>query len=321
MTALTSGNSAMADPSELARAAQNGIALRREAGLQHDAVHDATPGIAPEAIASFDQTVTKFLPLDRMRRERDSLRSAYEAAKPYSHVVMDGFFDEVLLDRIVTDFPRRDSRDWINYDTPHETKQTSRGIAGLSPFTQLLFLQLCSESFLQHIRYITGFSDLVMDPIFHGGGLHESVRGGWLNIHADWTKHPALPLTRRLNLIIYLNRDWDLSWGGELELWHPDAKTCGAKVPPLFNRAVLFPTTSETLHGFPTPLACPADRTRKSISVFYWSPDPDALKEGAYITFLPGKKRTRMRAFLHSLTPPIAFKARETLLKSVRGGK
>ncbi|MGA7384849.1 MAG: 2OG-Fe(II) oxygenase [Methylocella sp.] len=270
---------------------------------------------------AFDQVVATLLPLARMQRERDSLRAAYAAGRPYPHIVVDGFFDEAVLDRIVIEFPKRDGRDWITWDTTNELKQTSRGIGGLSPFTQLFFMQLCSEPFLEHIRYITGLPDLVLDPLFHGGGLHESVRGGWLNIHADWTKHPALPLTRRLNLIIYLNRDWDLSWGGDLELCDPASKTCGARVAPLFNRAVFFPTTSETLHGFPSPLTCPGNRTRKSISVYYWSPDPEALKEGAYITFLPGKKRTRMRALLRSLTPPIIFKAGGALLRSLRGNK
>lgn len=270
---------------------------------------------------AFDRTVESMLPLDRLRRERDALRATYIAAKPFPHVVMDHFFDENVLDRAIADFPRRQARDWISYETKHESKQTSRGITQLSPFTQLLFLQLCSEPFLEHIRHITGFPDLLMDPLFHGGGLHESTRGGWLNIHADWTKHPSLPLTRRLNLIIYLNRDWQPEWRGELELCDPVTKVCGASVLPVFNRAVLFPTTSETLHGFPTPLACPADRTRKSISVFYWSPDPEAMKDAAYITFLPGKKRTRFRALLHSLTPPIAFKARTALANAVRPRK
>ena len=158
---------------------------------------------------AFDQVVATLLPLARMQRERDFLRAAYAAGRPYPHIVVDGFFDEAVLDRIVIEFPKRDGRDWITWDTTNELKQTSRGIGGLSPFTQLFFMQLCSEPFLEHIRYITGLPDLVLDPLFHGGGLHESVRGGWLNIHADWTKHPALPLTRRLNLIIYLNRDWD----------------------------------------------------------------------------------------------------------------
>lgn len=270
-------------------------------------------------VEQIQTAVARLLPLDRMQRERDCLRAAYAAAKPYPHIVVDGFFDEAMLDLIVSEFPKRDARDWISWDTPNELKQTSRGISGLLPFTQLFFLQLCSEPFLEHIRYITGFPDLAFDPLFHGGGLHESVRGDWLNIHTDWTKHPVLPLTRRLNLIIYINRDWDLSWGGDLELYDPASKTCGARVAPLFNSAILFPTTSETFHGFSSPLTCPGNRTRKSISVYYWTPDSEALKESAHINFLPGKKRTRMRALLRSLTPPIAFKiahkAREALLK------
>src|SRR5262245_53625812 len=208
---------------------QNTLPIRSEHEGDNP-IREATVMPVSAAGASFDRAVVRFLPLDRMQREGEALRAAYAAAKPYPHIVMDGFFDEAVLDRIVTEFPKHDERDWIDYDTRHELKQTSRGIGGLSPFTQLVFMQLCSAAFLKHIRYITGFSDLVSGPLSHGGGFHESVRGGWLNIHADWTKHPALPLTRRLNLIIYLNRNWDLSWGGDLELWDPATKVCGAHV-------------------------------------------------------------------------------------------
>jgi len=140
-------------------------------------------------------------------------------------------------------------------------------------------------------------------------------------LHADWTKHPVLPLTRRLNLIIYLNRDWDEAWGGALELRSPGAAEAGAKVAPLFNRAVIFPTTSETLHGFPDPMTNPADRSRQSISLFYWSPDPEALAEAQFISFLPGNRGTRTKAALRSLIPPAAFTARDALRGLLRGRK
>ncbi len=256
-------------------------------------------------------------PATRLKSQRDALRARYPAAKPFPHVVIDNLFDDVVLDRIVAEFPKKEERDWITWDTAHEVKQTSRGIARLSPFTQLFFLQLCSEPFMQVVRDITGLPDLVADPLFHGGGLHESVRGSWLNIHADYTNHPALPLTRRLNLIVYLNRDWDAAWGGALELWDSATKVCGARVEPIFNRAVLFPTTSHTLHGFPTPISCPSDRSRMSVSVFYWSPDPEALKEGKYINFLPGEGRTRLQSFMRSLTPPIALAASDKLRRAL----
>jgi hypothetical protein len=100
---------------------------------------------SPASSLSFEHDLSGILPLGRMGRDRESFRAAYGTAKPYPHVVMDGLFDEAVLDRVVAEFPKRDGRDWINYDNPNELKQTSRGIFGLSPFTQLLCLQLFSR--------------------------------------------------------------------------------------------------------------------------------------------------------------------------------
>lgn len=270
---------------------------------------------------SFDAVIARLVPLQRLMREKDVLRERYLAAKPYPHLILDGYFDDDALDRIASEFPSKEERDWIAYDTAHELKQTSRGISGLHPFTQQFLLQTCSREWLSTLGEITGVDDLVADPLFLGGGLHESFRGGWLNMHTDWTKHAALPLTRKLNMIVYLNRDWDPSWGGALELWDPETKECGAKVDPIFNRAVIFPTTDYTLHGFPNPMTCPEDRSRKSVSLFYWSPAREAIKDGTYITFLPGNGRTKRAAFLRSLIPPIAFQAVDTLKRVLTGQK
>lgn len=270
----------------------------------HDLRHD--PG--------FDAAVAGMVPFARLVAERHATSERYRAAQPYPHVVLDGLFDPRVLDRVAADFPGPTTpAGWVQYDTANEIKRTSRGLIGVPAYANAFLWQLCSEPFLEWLREVTGIEDLVADPMFHGGGLHESFRGGWLNIHADWTQHPHLPLVRRLNLIVYLNRDWDEEWGGALELWAPGAGEAGARVAPLFNRAVLFPTTAETLHGFPTPMRCPPDRSRRSASVFYWSPDPDAVKRGAPITFLPGQKRTRLKAFARSLVPPIAFQLRDGL--------
>jgi hypothetical protein len=226
-----------------------------------------------------------------------------------------------VLDRVAAEFPGRHGRDWLSYDTSNEIKQTSRGVIDLPAFSQTFLWQMCALPMMRFLRGVTGHDDLCVDPVFHGGGMHESFRGGWLNIHADWTQHPVLPFTRRLNMIIYLNRDWDPAWGGALELWDAKDTSAGAKVEPVFNRAVIFPTTAETLHGFPDPMTCPADRSRRSVSLFYWSPDPEAIKEGAPITFLPGKRQTRMRALVRSFIPPVAFAARDGVKTLLRGGR
>ena len=279
--------------------------------------------LAPQphsSVDSFDDVVARMVPIARLTAEQDEIRARYWAAKPYPHVVLDGFFDERILDRMASEFPDRDRRDWLHWDTDNENKQTSRGAANLSPFTQTFLWQMCSAPMMAFLEHVSGFNDLVMDPMFHGGGLHESFRGGWLNMHVDYTKHPVLPLVRRTNLIIYLNRDWDPAWGGALELWDSATKSCGAKVEPVFNRAVLFPTEG-TLHGFPNPMTCPGNVSRKSISFFYWGTDPEAVKQGAYINFLPGNRRARRAAFLRSLVPPIAHSARRSLKTLLSKGR
>lgn len=284
------------------------------------AVVQARDAAAPPA---FDSEVARMIPFARLVAERHELAARYRAGSPFPNLVLDGLFDPAVLGRVAADFPGAVTPPgWVQYDTANEIKRTSRGLIGVPAYANAFLWQLCSEPFLAWLREVTGIEDLVADPMFHGGGLHESFRGGWLNIHADWTQHPHLPLLRRLNLIVYLTPDWQEDWGGALELWSPGATDPGARVAPLFNRAVLFPTTAETLHGFPNPLRCPPDRSRRSASVFYWSPDPEAVKQGAPITFLPGMRRTRLRALARSFVPPVAFQLRDALRTAFarRGG-
>ena len=153
--------------------------------------------------------------LDRLRDESELLRQAYKQARPYPHLVLDNLFSPQLLERLVAEFPQAENRDWLVWDTEHELKTTSKGIDGLSIFTQMFCLWLNSRAVIDAIEPIVGINNLVGDPLFHGAGLHEMYRNGWLEMHADYTRHFSLPLMRRFKLLIYLNQDWDPSWGGD----------------------------------------------------------------------------------------------------------
>ena len=218
------------------------------------------------------EAMSALCPLARLRTASEQFRTEYEKAEPYPHLVIDGLYDEAVLDRILNEFPERQSRDWLVWDTEHEYKTTSRGITGLSTFTQLFFIMHQTSDFISVLEQVTGIDKLLPDPLFYGAGLQEVFRGGWLDIHSDYTHHPAaLPLRRRVNVLIYLNRDWDREWGGDIELWDYGTRQCGARYAPLFNRILIFPTTSKTLHGQPSRLRCPADISRRFISLYYWS--------------------------------------------------
>ena len=231
--------------------------------------------------------------LKRLQDESSSLRQSYLTAKPYPHIVIDNLFEPELLDRLVAEYPDANSRDWLVWDTNNELKTTSRGIDGLSTFTQLFCLWLNSRDVIKSVESIVGIDNLVGDPLFHGAGLHEMYRDGWLEMHADYTKHFSLPLMRRINMLIYLNRDWDTRWGGDLVMQNAQNQEHKASYPPLFNRTIIFPTTAKTFHGVPTPLSCPQDCSRKLVSIYYWNPVPMPLwtKAGTPLIWASERKK------------------------------
>jgi 2OG-Fe(II) oxygenase superfamily len=105
-----------------------------------------------------------------------------------------------------------------------------------------------------------------------GGGLHMVGTGGRLNVHVDFSHHPRTKLNRRLNLLLYLNRDWKLEYHGELEFWDKDLTKALSRISPVFNRCVIFSTTRHSFHGHPVPLDLPPDTYRRSIALYYFSP-------------------------------------------------
>ena len=64
-----------------------------------------------------------------------------------------------------------------------------------------------------------------------------------------------------VNVLIYMNKDWKDEYEGHLELWEigDEYKNLLEKIPPIFNRLVLFETNEISFHGHPKPLNIPVD--------------------------------------------------------------
>jgi 2-oxoglutarate-Fe(II)-dependent oxygenase superfamily protein len=271
-------------------------------------------------------SIGSFLPLTRMAETAALSTTSYLNAKPYPHVVFDNFFDPALLDAILTEFPKPGEIKWQRFDNEREIKLASRAESTFGPTTRLLLYHLNSITFLEFLSRVTGIENLIADPCFDGGGLHQIMRGGKLGIHADFNKHPRYNLDRRLNLLLYLNKDWREEYGGQLELWDRGMTRCEAKVLPLFNRVVVFGTTDFTYHGHPDPLQCPEGMTRKSLALYYFSNGRPAeeiseehstlFRERAPEEFKLTTQQ-RLRRFVGDLTPPILTRQFKKMFHSV----
>lgn len=198
-------------------------------------------------------------------------RDRYASAEPFHHVVIDDFLPREICERVLEEFPGPKAIKWREADRHHSKKLAMRHVEQLGPATQDLLYDLNRAPALGFLSELTGINGLIPDPGYVGGGVHQIVRGGFLKVHADFNKHPTLGLDRRINLLVYLNKDWEEEYGGHLELWDPEMKRCVKRVLPVFNRCVVFSTTDHSYHGHPDPLTCPEGRTRKSLALYYYS--------------------------------------------------
>lgn len=201
------------------------------------------------------------------------LASKYQTNEPYPSIYIDDFFDENILEKVLEEFPKVDQlKDKIYYANPNEDKYATKGEYSFGPQTKKLVHFLNSQPFLEFLQKITGIEEtLIPDPYFEGGGFHEIKPGGFLKVHVDFHKNKKLQLSRRVNFLVYLNKDWEEEYGGHLELWEKDMSQCVSKILPKFNRAAMFSTTGDSWHGHPNPLSCPEGKSRKSLALYYYT--------------------------------------------------
>lgn len=227
----------------------------------------------------FDYDETKNLGLD--------LAPAYQAGDPFPHIVIDDFLPAAVAEYCLAHFPRDLDPDGREFDRDQERFKRSYQPDYMEPRLRSLFYAFNSRPFIRLLENICGIKGLIPDPYFLGGGFHEIRNGGHLSMHADFNHHKPMNLERRINLLIYLNKDWLPAYGGQLELWRDDMSEKAREIVPIFNRAAMFTTTEKSMHGNPQIVAHPEGVTRKSIALYYYTSTWSEVREAKTTQFRP----------------------------------
>lgn len=199
-------------------------------------------------------------------------KEEYLSASPFPHIIFDDFLDSEFCKKGADAFPGVQDDGWIHYIHYNEKKHGLNKQELIPGEIQNLIAYFNSDEFVQELSKLTGIENLKADPDLEGGGLHQSEKGGFLNVHADFTVHPHKKnWRRRVNLLLYFNEDWQEDYNGHLELWSTDMKECVQKVLPIFNRCVIFNTDTDSFHGVPEVITCPDNMSRKSLALYYFT--------------------------------------------------
>ena len=218
---------------------------------------------------------------ESVAQQADQFREAFLHAAPFKHGVIEGFFEPAFAERLLAEFPSFDPKLALNEMGQLGGKAVNTKIREISPAYQELYEMIGSKPFLDLMSRLSGIPDLIMDPKLYGGGTHDNRHGQELDAHVDFNYDEAQNLHRRLNIIVYMNKEWKTEWGGAIEIhsnpWEPDENRIRA-FDPLFNRCVMFETNEYSWHGFPK-IKLPEDKrhlSRKSISIYLYTKDRPA---------------------------------------------
>ena len=256
-------------------------------------------------------------------------KQEFLAAEPFPHIVIDNLISEDFLRRCAEEFPDLSKAENVirHSGSTDEKLASPRGndIQPQSIYELLSFLN--SSEFIDFLQELTSIKEpLIADPHFLGGGLHQIRKGGFLKIHADFCKHPENNLDRRLNVLLYLNDDWEEDFGGHLELYDKEVSSCKQRILPIFNRMVIFNTNDFTYHGHPDPLNCPPGRSRNSLALYYFSngrPNSEIRRSLETQSTIYRARRGEVFGFdikqtLLQFIPPIAYPAARRIKQLLR---
>ncbi|KAA3637991.1 MAG: 2OG-Fe(II) oxygenase [Proteobacteria bacterium] len=230
--------------------------------------------ISDYKIKRYIEKNNSMLPNSLIRDNIDQWKNQYSSAEPFPHIVIDDFFSDVVLSKVEKEFVSKDKqKDWATFKHPnYEWRKNATTHDFMIPFfTRHLVYEMNSQPFINFLEELTGIKCLLPDTTLEGGGLHSVLPQGQLEIHVDFNAHPKTKFQRRVNLLLYLNKNWKPEYGGNLELWDSKMSRCEQSIEPIFNRIVIFNSTDDSFHGHPHPLSCPDDRIRKSIAIYYYT--------------------------------------------------
>lgn len=221
----------------------------------------------------------------------------WNSAKPFPHLVIDNFLPLDIANKVADEFPDADSDFWYEYANPLEIKKACSDWNKFPPTIYQVFTTLMGKEVVDTLNYFTN-KQLTADCGLHGGGLHCHKAGGKLNTHLDYSIHPKVNMQRKVNIIIYVAKDWDPDWDGALGLWEND-NSSGVdqpgkliqKIDCVFNRAVIFDTTMYSWHGLPDPVLCPPGRSRNSLATYYLCDPPTEVDTRGKALYAPSESQ------------------------------
>ena len=186
-----------------------------------------------------------------------------------------------------------------SWDAVNEKRKTQIENPELFPIPVRKLAEYCSsQQFRDMLSEVSGIPNLLWDPEFRGGGMHQTAAHGLLDVHVDFNRLEQNGWYRRVNLLLFLNEEWREEWGGRLELWDRKVRNCVQSFAPILNRCVIFETSEISFHGV-TALTCPPEVVRRSFALYFYTKEAPAGASGeVHSTIFRARPNERLKRYV-----------------------
>jgi FkbM family methyltransferase len=246
------------------------------------------------------------------------LNHAFVNATPFNHIVLDNIVNNNILNSALIEI-NSIPIDQLVPAYVYGIDNVQNNKFSYTDFNKLKYISEIkdyfeSDIFINWLEQITGINNLQKDPDIDGGGIHIMKNNGTLGIHSDCNMHHLTKKYRRVNLLLYLNKDYDETYNGHLELWNAEMTKCKKKISPIFNRIVLFRVDDNANHGHPA-LWNGGQNDRTSLALYYYTDDRPEREKSETISAVWKTIRKPKCFIIHNNTVGGAYKFLADIMK------
>ena len=175
----------------------------------------------------------------------------FKNAKPYPHIILDNFLDDEFFSNLDTDSFSIEKFRNDHLDTFIEKKKSNSRNVDLSNEIKELVNELNSDKFVNNLKKLTGMEELFQTSVGNTAlsNYHEMYASGFVGTHVDHSSEPKTGLPHVLNILIYLTKEWNKSWGGSTIFANKNGRRIEKVIDYIPNRAVIFLHTPFSFHG------------------------------------------------------------------------
>lgn len=263
---------------------------------------------------SYSRTELATFIANRLQQEQHALKKKYQdTVDAVGHF----YIDEVLPEEIATAcsslFPKPEEMRQLK--SLKEFKHVSAQMNKHDRLLEDVLYAFQDARVVALIKDITEIEGLLPDESLYAGGLSLMKKDNFLNPHLDNSHDSAMQKWRVLNLLFYVSPDWQLPYGGHLELWPQGVKGEPILIESKFNRLVVMATHQRSWHSVNKVTV---DKSRCCISNYYFSDTPLTNEDRTHVTLFKSRPEEKLRGIALEADAFLRTLVRKVFKKGIR---